>query len=39
MRNTIDAPRVLLLAGALEYQRVPNKLSSFDTLMDQVRAG
>lgn len=37
MRGNIDSPRVLLLAGALEYQRVANKLSSFDTLLDQVR--
>ncbi len=32
-------PRVLLLGGALEYQRVANKLSSFDTLLEQVRVG
>jgi 1-phosphatidylinositol-3-phosphate 5-kinase len=37
MRSTIEAPAVLLLAGALEYQRVANKLSSFDTLLDQER--
>lgn len=29
-------PRVLLLAGALEYQRVSNQLSSLDTLLQQV---
>jgi hypothetical protein len=29
---------VLLLAGALEYHRVSNRLSSFDTLLEQVRA-
>lgn len=28
--------QILLLAGALEYHRVANKLSSFDTLLDQV---
>ncbi len=39
MRSAIDEPRVLLLAGALEYHRVTNKLSSFDTLLDQVGWG
>jgi hypothetical protein len=28
----------MLLLGALEYQRVENRLSSLDTLLDQVRA-
>ncbi|CAA3031320.1 1-phosphatidylinositol-3-phosphate 5-kinase FAB1C [Olea europaea subsp. europaea] len=28
-------PRLLLLGGALEYQRVPNQLASFDTLLQQ----
>lgn len=37
MRAAVDAPAVLLLSGALEYQRVANKLSSFDTLLDQER--
>lgn len=37
MRADIDNPAVLLLSGALEYQRVANKLSSFDTLLDQER--
>lgn len=37
MRTDIDNPAVLLLSGALEYQRVANKLSSFDTLLDQER--
>lgn len=37
MRTDIDDPAVLLLSGALEYQRVANKLSSFDTLLDQER--
>lgn len=36
MRTSIDSARVLLLAGALEYQRVNHKLSSFDTLLEQV---
>ncbi|OAE26350.1 hypothetical protein AXG93_4324s1170 [Marchantia polymorpha subsp. ruderalis] len=30
-------PRVLLLAGALEYQRVSNQLSSLDTLLQQEK--
>jgi 1-phosphatidylinositol-3-phosphate 5-kinase len=37
MRSAIANPAVLLLSGALEYQRVANKLSSFDTLLDQER--
>lgn len=37
MRSDVDNPGVLLLSGALEYQRVANKLSSFDTLLDQER--
>lgn len=28
--------RVLLLGGSLEYQRVPDQLASFDTLLQQV---
>ncbi|KAK9091702.1 hypothetical protein Sjap_024879 [Stephania japonica] len=28
-------PRLLLLGGALEYQRTPNQLASFDTLLQQ----
>lgn len=38
MRTSIEQPRVLLLAGALEYQRVSNKLSSFNMLLEQVSA-
>ena len=38
MRTSVENPRVLLLAGALEYQRVSNKLSSFNMLLEQVRA-
>lgn len=37
MRSSISGARVLLLGGALEYQRVANRLSSFDSLLDQVR--
>nr|XP_010909652.1 putative 1-phosphatidylinositol-3-phosphate 5-kinase FAB1C isoform X2 [Elaeis guineensis] len=28
-------PRLLLLGGALEYQKVPNKLASIDTVLEQ----
>lgn len=37
MRTDVASPAVLLLSGALEYQRVANKLSSFDTLLEQER--
>lgn len=36
MSSKIDKARLLLLGGALEYQRVANHLSSFDTLLQQV---
>jgi hypothetical protein len=32
-----QAPRVVLLRGALEYQRAASRLSSLDTLLDQER--
>ncbi|KAI4380834.1 hypothetical protein MLD38_006977 [Melastoma candidum] len=35
MPTRIDRPRFLILGGALEYQRVTNHLSSFDTLLQQ----
>ncbi|XP_051131111.1 1-phosphatidylinositol-3-phosphate 5-kinase FAB1B-like isoform X2 [Andrographis paniculata] len=35
MTSKIDKARILLLGGALEYQRVANHLSSFDTLLQQ----
>ncbi|KAL8488172.1 hypothetical protein ACS0TY_024453 [Phlomoides rotata] len=35
MNSKIDKARLLLLGGALEYQRVANHLSSFDTLLQQ----
>ncbi|KAL2534428.1 1-phosphatidylinositol-3-phosphate 5-kinase FAB1B [Abeliophyllum distichum] len=35
MTSNIDKPRLLLLGGALEYQRVANHLSSFHTLLQQ----
>ncbi|XP_026430755.1 uncharacterized protein LOC113327848 isoform X2 [Papaver somniferum] len=33
--SKIEKPRFLILGGALEYQRVSNHLSSFDTLLQQ----
>ncbi|XP_058005132.1 1-phosphatidylinositol-3-phosphate 5-kinase FAB1B isoform X2 [Hevea brasiliensis] len=35
MTSKIERPRLLILGGALEYQRVSNHLSSFDTLLQQ----
>ncbi|KAM1090550.1 hypothetical protein FF1_018174 [Malus domestica] len=35
MTSQIEKPRFLILGGALEYQRVSNLLSSFDTLLQQ----
>ncbi|KAK9281176.1 hypothetical protein L1049_004071 [Liquidambar formosana] len=35
MTSRVDKPRLLILGGALEYQRVSNHLSSFDTLLQQ----
>ncbi|KAL2940538.1 1-phosphatidylinositol-3-phosphate 5-kinase FAB1B [Bienertia sinuspersici] len=35
MTAKFDRPRLLILGGALEYQRVSNHLSSFDTLLQQ----
>ncbi|XP_062211485.1 1-phosphatidylinositol-3-phosphate 5-kinase FAB1B-like [Phragmites australis] len=35
MTSKIEKPRLLLLAGALEYHRVTNQLSSIDTLLQQ----
>ncbi|XP_071686037.1 1-phosphatidylinositol-3-phosphate 5-kinase FAB1B-like [Rutidosis leptorrhynchoides] len=35
MTSRIEKPRFLILGGALEYQRVSNHLSSFDTLLQQ----
>lgn len=36
MTSQYKKPRLLLLGGALEYQKVPNQLASFDTLLQQV---
>lgn len=36
MTSRIEKSRLLILGGALEYQRVSNHLSSFDTLLQQV---
>ncbi|GLT59993.1 hypothetical protein SLA2020_327840 [Shorea laevis] len=35
MASKIEKPQLLILGGALEYQRVSNQLSSFDTLLQQ----
>ncbi|XP_058080124.1 1-phosphatidylinositol-3-phosphate 5-kinase FAB1B-like isoform X2 [Magnolia sinica] len=35
MKSKMKGPRFLILGGALEYQRVTNLLSSFDTLLQQ----
>ncbi|XP_044492106.1 putative 1-phosphatidylinositol-3-phosphate 5-kinase FAB1C isoform X2 [Mangifera indica] len=35
MTSQYKNPRLLILGGALEYQRVANQLASFDTLMQQ----
>ncbi|KAF8393694.1 hypothetical protein HHK36_021941 [Tetracentron sinense] len=35
MASKIEKPHFLILGGALEYQRVSNHLSSFDTLLQQ----
>ncbi|KAK6118735.1 hypothetical protein DH2020_047540 [Rehmannia glutinosa] len=35
MTSKIEKPRLLILGGALEYQRISNALSSFDTLLQQ----
>ncbi|XP_047341042.1 putative 1-phosphatidylinositol-3-phosphate 5-kinase FAB1C [Impatiens glandulifera] len=35
MTSQYKNTRLLILGGALEYQRVPNKLSSFTTLLEQ----
>ncbi|CAI9097345.1 OLC1v1033745C1 [Oldenlandia corymbosa var. corymbosa] len=35
MTSKVEKPRLCILGGALEYQRVANHLSSFDTLLQQ----
>ncbi|KAE9593610.1 hypothetical protein Lal_00036326 [Lupinus albus] len=35
MKSKMDKPRLLIIGGALEYQRVTNLLSSVDTLLQQ----
>eukprot|EP00963_Diacronema_lutheri_P004203 scaffold319_cov362-Pavlova_lutheri.AAC.14 len=37
MPKQIQSPKIMLLRGSVEYQRVENQLSSFDTLMDQEK--
>lgn len=36
MTSKIEKARIVILEGALEYQRVSNHLSSFATLLQQV---
>ena len=38
MATSLAAPRLLLLGGALQYQRVEGRLSSLETLLEQERA-
>lgn len=38
MTSKIEKPRLMILGGALEYHRVSNALSSFDTLLQQVKS-
>ncbi|XP_042048104.1 1-phosphatidylinositol-3-phosphate 5-kinase FAB1B-like isoform X1 [Salvia splendens] len=35
MTSRVEKPRLVILGGVLEYQRVSNALSSFDTLLQQ----
>ena len=37
MRSHIAQPRIMMLGSMLEYHRTTGKLSSFDTLLEQVR--
>lgn len=37
MRTHIKQPRIIMLGNTLEYHRTKHKLSSFDTLLDQVQ--
>ncbi|GJY83896.1 putative reverse transcriptase domain-containing protein [Tanacetum coccineum] len=39
MTSRIEKPRFLILGGALEYERVSNHLSSFDTLLQKEEHG
>lgn len=36
MTSQYRNPKLLLLGGSLEYQRLPNQLASMDTLLQQV---
>lgn len=38
MRTRIVQPRIMMLGNMLEYHRTTGKLSSFDTLLEQVAA-
>ena len=39
MQQTIANPKILLLKGAIDYQRIENKFSSLEPLILQVCAG
>jgi len=39
MRTLLQWPKVVLLGGALEHQRSEHRLSSIETLIEQVRNG
>lgn len=36
MRTHVSQPRIMMLGSMLEYHRTTGKLSSFDTLLEQV---
>lgn len=36
MPRHVVQPRIMMLRGSLEYHRTQHKLSSFDTLLEQV---
>ncbi len=37
MEREVERPRILLLSGGIEFQRDEGRLSSFDTLLEQVK--
>ncbi len=37
MEREVERPRLLLLSGGIEFQRDEGRLSSFDTLIEQVK--
>ncbi len=36
MKRIVERPRLLLLSGGIEFHRDEGRLSSFDTLLEQV---